>query len=118
MLTENGNGASVGSTDAVMTGKATVNIVGDPDRGVKRERRNTIRRIRRALSKHCMDLHYHDGDYFLVPVGFYAAIDVERFGREVGAIQTIGYCSFCDKLAWHKVEGVALCDRCAEEVRR
>jgi hypothetical protein len=112
----NGNGADVRSTDAVMAGKATVTIVGDPDRGVKRERRNTVRRIRRALSKHRMDLHYHAGDYFLVPVGFYAAIDVEQFGRTVGAIVPIGIC-VCRRTAWRLIEGVALCDRCAEEVR-
>ena len=89
----------------------------DPNQDTKRARRNTIRRIRRAIRKDGMDLHYHDGEYFPVSVPRYAAIDLEQYGRKVGAIQPIGSC-VCRGAAWHFVEGVALCDRCAEEVQR
>src|SRR5690348_6306215 len=90
----------------------------DPEQDSKRKLRNTIRRIRRAIGKNGMDLHYHDGEYYPVAVHRYGAIDVEAYGRKVGAIQPIGICEVCHGAAWHRVEGVALCDRCAAEVRR
>ena len=88
----------------------------DPNQDTKRARQNTIRRIRRAIRKDGMDLHYRDGKYYRVPIHRYDAIEVETYGRKVGAIQPIGSC-VCRGVAWHLVEGLALCDRCAEEVQ-
>lgn len=116
----NGNGASAVNTDAVINGNARNNaIVRDADQMVKRKRRNTIRRIRRVIRKDGMDLHYYDGQYFQVPVRHYAAIDIERYGRKIGAIIPIGICDFCHRgEAWQSVENVPVCDNCAAEVRR
>ena len=112
------NGVSAVNTDAVIRVDPNGKIVADDDHTVKRDRRNVIRRIRRALRKGGMDLHYFEGDYFPVPVRYYLTINVEQFARKSGATQTIGYCDFCHKLAWHKFEGVLACDTCAVEVRR
>jgi len=90
----------------------------DPEQDSKRKLRNTIRRIRRAIGKNGMDLHYHDGEYYPVAVHRYGAIDVEAYGRKVGAIQPIGICVCRHAAACRLVEGVALCDRCAAEVMR
>jgi len=90
----------------------------DSEQNAKRKLRNTIRRIRRAIGKNGMDLHYHDGEYYPVAVHRYGAIDVEAYGRKVGAIQPIGICVCRHAGAWRLVEGVALCDECAAEVRR
>jgi len=103
MLIEKREGAIASDNDA-QSGNgnpANVMIVPDADRTVKRERRNTIRRIRRAIRKDGMDLHYHDGDYYPVPVRYCLVIDVEQFGRKVGAIQPVGICGGCRGTAWH-----------------
>ena len=91
----------------------------DPEQDAKkRERRNTIRRIRRAIRKDGMDLHHHDGEYYPVSVHRYSAIDAEQYGRKVGAIQPIGICAFCHRReAWQCVDNVPACDGCAAEVR-
>jgi hypothetical protein len=118
MTALNGNGANAANTDAVITGNArNTAIVLDADQVVKRERRNRIRRIRRALRKDGIDLHNYQADYFPVSVHRYALIDVEQYGRKVGAIQPIGVCGVCHRAAWHRVEGLELCDSCAAEVR-
>jgi hypothetical protein len=80
-----------------------------------RERRNLVRRIRRAIRKDNFDLHYHGGRYYLAPIPHYAEIDIEALGRTIGAIMPVGVC-VCREVAWHRVEGVGLCDQCAAEV--
>src|SRR5690348_10737201 len=113
-LNEMGARASDADAHAEKDGANKASVL-DAGQVVKRERRNVIRRIRRAIRKDHMDLHYLAGEYYPVPVHSYLAINVEEFGRRVGAIRPIGRC-VCSGAAWHQVEGVDLCDRCAEEV--
>ena len=118
----NGNGAGAGTPMPLQGTQLTITdaILAHANNGVKdqadRQRRNLVRRIRRAIRKDGMDLHHHGGEYYPVSVHRWAAIDIVQFGRKVGAIQPVGIC-VCKGWTWHHVDGVDLCDVCVKEVR-
>jgi hypothetical protein len=86
-LRTNGNGANAGDADAAIAKPPEVSVL-DAERAVKRERKNLLERIRRVVRKDGVDLHYYGGEYYLAPIHWYDTIDVEVFGRKVGAISS------------------------------
>jgi hypothetical protein len=123
MFVVNGNGVTAENSDAVIpSGSANGKIVADDDHTVKDARqaeKRMIRRIRYHLRKTNCDVRKVAGVYYRVCVDpAFAIRDMEFFGREIHAIHPIGICGGCRGLAWQYVEGLNLCDNCANEVRR